>query len=100
MLEVGNFLVGQGICLRDNWDQIDFSMKSAHDLYIQGLERVTGRLNKVDTGVHSVIHNVHSIYLVLRVEIGIESLLNVFDYGTPGVIVIYEIAKTRRIDDR
>lgn len=75
-------------------------MKAAHHLHIQGLERVAGGLDEVDTRVHSVVHNVHPVDLVLGVQVGVESLLDVLDDGSPRVIVIHKVAKARRVDHR
>ena len=99
LLEVGNFLVGECVSLGNDWDKVDFGMKSAHDLYIQRLERMAGWLHEVDTGMHAIVNNVHSVDLVLGVKIGIKSLLNVLDDWAPRVIVVHEVTKAMRINN-
>ena len=98
LLEGGNLLIGKRISLGNNRDEIDFGVKSAHDLDIQRLERVASRLNEVNAGVHAVVDNVHAVDLVLGVEVSIKSLLDVLDNGSPRVIVINEVTKARGIN--
>ena len=74
-------------------------MKAAHNLNVKRLERVAGRLNEVDARMDAVVHNVHAVDLVLRVEVGIEALLDVLDDWAPGCIVVDKVAKTRRVND-
>jgi len=66
-LERHDLLIGHGVGLGDDWNQIDLGMKSAHDLNVQRLQGMSSWLNEVNTGVYSVIYNVHSIDLVLSV---------------------------------
>ena len=42
-LEFGNFVIRQGVCLGDNRDKVDFGVKAAHKLNIEGLQP-TGHL--------------------------------------------------------
>jgi hypothetical protein len=72
-------------------------MKSAHNLYIEGLQRVTSRLDEIHAGMHAVVDDVHAVEFVLGFEICIESLLDVFDDWAPGIIVVDEIAEARCI---
>ena len=58
-------------------------MQSAHHFDIKRLQRVTCRLDKVDTCVNSVINNVHPVDFVLSIKVGIKSLLNVFNDRSP-----------------
>ena len=97
MLEVCNLLIGESVGLGDDWDEVDLGVKSTHDLDVQGLERVAGRLNEVDTSMHAVVDDVHPVHLVLCIEIRIESLLDVLDNWPPGVIVVDEVTEARGI---
>ena len=74
-------------------------MKPSHNLDIQGLQGMSGRLNKVDTGVDSVVNNVHSVNLVLGFQIGVETLLNVINDWAPGLIIIDKVSESRGIDN-
>jgi hypothetical protein len=58
-------------------------VEATHDLHIQRLERVSSGLHKVHTCVHTVIDDVHPVHLVFRIEIGIETLLNVLHNWSP-----------------
>lgn len=81
--EACNFFVGKSVRLGDDGNQVDLGMESSHDLNIQGLQRVTSGLNEENTGVNSVVNNVHPVDLVLCIKIGIESLLNVVHNWSP-----------------
>lgn len=83
LLEQGHFFVGQGVGLGDDRNQVDLGVQPAHDFDIQRLQRVACRLNKVDTGMNSVVDNIHSVDLVLRLEVCIVSLLNIFHNWPP-----------------
>lgn len=98
-LEVGNLLVGKGIRLGDDGDQVDLGVEAAHDLDVEGLEGVTGGLDEEDAGVNSVVNNVHAVDLVLGIEVGIESLLNVVDDGSPRLVVVDEVAESRSVNN-
>ena len=74
-------------------------MKPSHNLDIQGLQGMSGRLNEVDTGVDSVINNVHSVNLVLGFQIGVETLLNVINDWAPGFIIVDKVSESRGIDN-
>jgi hypothetical protein len=83
LLESRNLIVGQGVGLGDDRNEVDLGVESAHDLDVQRLQGVTGRLDKVHTGVHTIVDNVHAIDLILSVEVSIEALLNVLDNRPP-----------------
>ena len=100
LLEGSNLLICEGVCLGDDWNEVDLGVKSAHDLNIEGLERVAGRLDEVDTGVHAVIDNVHAVDLVLGIKISIEPLLNVLHDWSPRVIVVDKVTESRGINHR
>ena len=74
-------------------------MQSAHNLDVKGLQGVTGGLDEVDTGVHSVVHDVHPVNLVLGIEVGIETLLDIVHDWSPRFVIVDEITKTRGINN-
>ena len=98
LLEQCNFFIGKCVGLGNNRDEVDLGVESAHDLDIQGFERVASGLDEVDAGVHAVVDNVHAIDFILGVEIGIKSLLDILDDWSPGVIVVHEVAESRGIN--
>ena len=73
-------------------------MQSTHDLNIKRLERVSCWLDEVDASVYAVVHNVHTIDLILSIEVSVKSLLNVLDDGSPRVIIVDEVAKARCVN--
>ena len=100
LLEHRDLLICQSVGLCDDWDQVDLGVKSAHDLDVKRLQRVTGRLDEVHASMDAIVDDVHAIELVLGLEIRIESLLNVLDDWAPGVIVVDEVAKARCVYHR
>ena len=99
LLERQNFLVGQGIRLGDDGDQVDLGVKALHNLNIQRLEGVTSGLDEEHTSVNAVVDNVHPVNLILRIKISVESLLNVVHNRAPRLVVVNEIAETRCVDN-
>ena len=57
-------------------------------------------LDEVDDGVDAVVDNVHAVDLVLGLEVGVETLLDVLDNGIPGLIVVNEVAKARSVNEQ
>jgi hypothetical protein len=99
LLEGIDLLVGQGIRLCDNGDQVDLGVKALHNLNVKGLERMAGRLDEENTCVDAVVDDVHPVDFVLSIEISIETLLNVVDDGPPRLIIVHEVAETRRVNN-
>lgn len=93
LLEGRDLLIGEGVCLGNDWDQVDLGVQSAHHLNVERLEGVSGGLNEVYAGVHAVVHNVHAVDLVLSVEVRVEALLNVLNDWSPRIIIVDEISK-------
>lgn len=60
---------------------------------------MASRLDEENTGVNSVVDNVHSVNLVFSVQVGVEALLNVVDNGAPRLIVVNEVAKAGGVDN-
>jgi hypothetical protein len=56
-------------------------------------------LNEVHAGVNSVVNNVHTVDLVLSVQVGIKALLNVVHNWSPGLIIVDKISKARGINN-
>lgn len=47
----------------------------------------------------TVVNNVHAVDLVLGIEIGIESLLDVVNNWSPGLVVVDEVSEARCVDN-
>jgi hypothetical protein len=60
---------------------------------------VTSRLDEVDTGVDTVVDNVHAVDLVLGIQVSIEALLDVLNDWAPGVVVVDKVTETRSVND-
>lgn len=74
-------------------------MQAAHHLNIQGLEGVTGRLNKVNAGVDSVVDDVAAVNLIFGLQVGIETLLDVLNDGAPRIVVVHKITETGGVNN-
>ena len=48
-------------------------MKSPHEFNVEGFKRVSGRLNKVDTGMNAIINNICPVRFILCLKICIKS---------------------------
>ena len=99
LLEGGNLVVGKSVGLGNDRDKVDLGVQAAHDLDIKRLERVTSRLNEIDTGVDTVVDNVHAVDLVLGIQVSIEALLDVLNDGAPGVVVVDKVTKAGSVND-
>ena len=97
-LELGNLLVGEGIGLGDDGDQVDLGVEALHDFNVQRLEGVAGGLDEEHAGVDAVVNNVHAIDLVLGIQVGIKALLDVVHDGAPRLVVVDEVTETGRVD--
>ena len=95
MLEVGNFLVCQRVCLGNDRNQVDFGVQPTHDFDVQRLQGVTSWLDEVDTCVNAIVDNVHAVNLVLGLKVCIKSLLNIFHNWPPRIIIVDKVSKTR-----
>jgi hypothetical protein len=99
LLEGGNLIVGEGVGLGDHRNEVDLGVQTAHDLDIERLERVTSGLDEVDAGVDAVVDNVHAVHLVLGIQVGVETLLDVLGDWAPGVVVVDKVTETRSVDN-
>lgn len=97
-LERGDLLVGQGIGLGNDRDQVDLGVQPLHDLDVQRLQGVARGLDEEDAGVDAVVHNVHAVHLVLGIKVGVETLLNVVNDWPPGLVIVDKVAKAGRVN--
>lgn len=56
-------------------------------------------LDEVNAGMDTVVDDIHAVDLVLGFEISVESLLDVLNNRSPGIIVVNEVAKTGCVND-
>ena len=92
-LNAGNLVIGEGVCLCNDRDQVDLGVETAHNLNVQRLERVACGLDEVHASVDSIVDDVHAVDLVLGVEVGVESLLDVLHDRAPRVVVVNEVSE-------
>jgi len=48
-------------------------VESPHEFNVEGFERMSGRLNKVDTRVNTIIDDIRPVWFILRFKVRIES---------------------------
>ena len=53
---------------------------------------------EVDTGMHAVVDDVHTVHLVLCVQVGVEALLDVLHDWPPRVVIVHEVTETRGVN--
>jgi hypothetical protein len=58
-------------------------METSHEFNVEGLERVAGGLNKVDTRMNPIINDIFPVGFILGFKIGIESRLDALENGLP-----------------
>lgn len=73
-------------------------MQSAHDLNVQWLQSVASWLDEVHTSMDAVVNDVHAVDLVLGIQVGIESLLNVINNWPPRLVIVDKVTKAWGID--
>ena len=61
---------------------------------------MTGRLNEVNAGMHTIVDDIHPIDLIFSIQICIKASLDVVDDWFPGVVIVDEVSETGGIDDR
>lgn len=98
-LEAGNLLIGKGVRLGNDRDQVDLGVKTSHDLNIQGLQRVASGLNEENASVNAVVDNVHAVDLVLGIQVGIISALDVVHNGAPRLVIVDKVTKSGSVDN-
>ena len=57
-------------------------------------------LDEEDASMNAVVDDIHAVDLVLRIQVGIESLLNVVRDGAPRLVVVDKVAKAGRVHNR
>ena len=97
--ESGDLFICKGIRLGNYRDQIDLGMEATHHLNVQWLQGMTSRLDEVDARVNPIIDDVHTVDLVLSVEIGIKTLLDVLYDWLPRIVVVDKITKAGSVND-
>jgi hypothetical protein len=56
-------------------------------------------LDEVHTSMNPVVHDVHTVDLVLSIQVSIKALLNVVHNWPPRLIIVNEITKPRGINN-
>jgi hypothetical protein len=85
LLEFDDLLIGKGISLSDDGNEVDFGVESAHEFDINLLQGVTSRLQEIDACMDTVVYNFLAVDPVLLLEVGIEARLNIVEDWLPAI---------------
>lgn len=97
--ESRDLLIRQGIGLSDDRNQVDLGVETLHDLNVERLKRVASGLDEENAGMDAVVNDVHSVDLVLGIQVSIEALLDVVRNWSPGLVVVDKVTETRSINN-
>lgn len=100
LLVVVNLIVRNGISLGDNGDEVNLGVELLHHLDIQRLQRMAGRLDKVNHSMDAVIDNVNAVDFVLSVQVSVKSLLDVLDDGVPRLVIVDKVTEAGCVNNR
>lgn len=89
----------QGICLRNNGNQVNSGAQSLHDLDIQRLQGVAGGPDKVQAGMDTEVNLVGTARLLLLQHIRLVLVIQEFDDGHPRVAVVDIVAEAWGINN-
>ena len=49
--------------------------------------------------MNAIVHNIHTVDLILSVEVSIESLFDIVNNWSPGLIIVDKVTKTWSVDN-
>lgn len=56
-------------------------------------------LDEENASMDAVIDNVHSVNLVLSIQVGVVTLFDVVYNGSPRLVIVDKVSETRRVND-
>ena len=83
LLELGQISRAQGISLGNDWNEIDTSAQSLHNLNVQWLEGVSSRSDEVEACMHAQVDLLGSARLLLLQHVGLMLIIEKLDDGLP-----------------
>lgn len=98
-LEGSDLLVCQSIGLGNDGNKVDLGVQALHNFDVQRLKGVAGGLDEEYASMDAVVNNVDAINLVLGVQVGIETLLDIVNDWTPRLVIVHKVAKAGGIND-
>lgn len=100
LLELQTLLEGQAVGLGNDRDNVDNIRKLLQHDDVNGLERVTRRLDEEEAAVDASILDISlTLGRKLLSEIGGVLVLDVFDNGVPAAVVVNEIAVSGSVNN-
>jgi hypothetical protein len=61
----------------------NLAVETSHELDVEGFERVSGGLDKVDTRMDAIIDDICAVGFIFCFEVGIEAAFDAFQDGFP-----------------
>lgn len=99
LLVLGKVSLAEGICLCNDWDQVDSGAKSLHNLNIQWLQGVSRGSDEIQAGVYAEIDLVCAARLLFLQHVRLVLIVQEFNDGHPGITVVHIVTETRRVND-
>jgi len=92
-------ILGQGVGLGNDRNQVDTSTETLHDFNVKRLECVACGTDEVQAGVHTQIRFLAPLWLLLLPHICFVLVIDEFNNRRPGVAVVDIVAESGRVDD-
>lgn len=99
MLEFGKISGAQSIGFCNDWDEVNASAETLHDLDVKRFESVTSRSDEVKTRVNAKVDFIRTTRLLLLQHIGLMLVVEELNDRLPGITVVYIVTKSRGIND-
>jgi len=99
LLELSQFILGDHVRLGDHRDNIHVPVQLFHNHQVQGLQRVTGRTNKIQTAVDARVSQDAEVALdfQLLLQIGLELRVQVGAHNFVALLLVQLVAEAHRL---
>jgi hypothetical protein len=98
--ELGKIGWGEGVCLCDNWDQVDARAQTLHHFNIERLQGVAGGTDEVQARVHSEVDLLGPLWLLLLQHVALMLVVQELNDWLPAVPVVHVVSKSGCVNDR
>lgn len=99
LLVAGQVIRAEGICLRNNGDQVDSRAQSFHNLNVQRLQCVSGGADEIQAGMNTEINLINTAGLLLLQHVRLMLVVQELDDWHPGIAVVDIVSEARCVDD-
>ncbi|KAH3671682.1 hypothetical protein OGAPHI_000387 [Ogataea philodendri] len=99
LLELLDLLLGESVGFGNHWNKVYLFVNLLHESDVQRLQRVSGRLNKVQACVDSVVDNGGPVDLGLSLQVLVESGVDLVDNRFPGISIVDTLAESWTVNN-